>query len=157
MEAPKHHLPGDRLRNGRSVGRGLILKIAASIVALWAYVVPLVSSDGSAAVSGQTAPVLQPPALAGPRAWLIDAGWPDVWLEDALSLVECESHGNPRASNGPHILGLFQLWDGWFRPEELAEWDDPRVNAAVALRVRQTRGRFGGAGGWECADLLGVY
>ena len=72
----------------------------------------------------------------------------------------CESRYNPLAvgDNG-NSLGLFQLWTGW------AKWYGVPVeallnietNTAVARAVLEHRGRWGGAGGWTCADLEGIY
>ena len=86
------------------------------------------------------------------RCWLEDAGWPEEWIPDALAIIQCESGGNPLAV-GDHgaSLGLLQLWYGHFYPGE--DWRDPRVNAAVALRVYQREGWRP----WTCARLLGIY
>jgi hypothetical protein len=46
------------------------------------------------------------------------------------------------------------LWGGWFREGE--DPFDAVTNARVAVRIREIRGRFGGAGGWSCADRLGI-
>lgn len=45
--------------------------------------------------------------------------------------------------------------DRWARAGE--DLMDPVTNARVAVRVRELRGRFGGAGGWTCADLGRVH
>ena len=86
---------------------------------------------------------------------LIEVGWPQDWIPEAVSIVWCESKYSPGAiGDGGQSLGLFQLWIGWFLEGE--DPFNPYTNAAVALRVRQTRGRFGGAGGWTCATLWGI-
>lgn len=88
--------------------------------------------------------------------------WIDIWPEELRSsvdaIVRCESNYNPNAigDNGSS-LGLFQLWRGWFTDSEITSWSDPITNSKVALRVYQTRGRFGGSGGWTCANILGIH
>jgi len=78
----------------------------------------------------------------------------------ACAVAWCESRFDPHAvGDGGASLGLFQLWTGW------ASWYgisvdalfDPATNAAVARAVYDHRGRWGGAGGWTCADLLGIW
>lgn len=82
------------------------------------------------------------------------AGWPRELEAEALAIAWCESRWSPFASgdNG-NSLGIFQLWYGWFPAMgyDVLDWSDPVVNASVALRVYQSRGRWGGAGGWSCA------
>ena len=53
---------------------------------------------------------------------------------------------------------MWQLWRGWFHSAGFdgEAWSDPVVNARTALYVRLVRGRFGGRGGWSCADHLGI-
>lgn len=97
------------------------------------------------------------PAAARPAfdAWYEAAGVPVEWRADRAAIAMCESRGNPAAvGDGGASLGLHQMWRGWFRAGE--DPFDPVTNSAVAARVRATRGRFGGAGGWTCADLLGI-
>lgn len=83
------------------------------------------------------------------------AGVPAEWRADLDAIIECETRWNPLAvgDNG-NSLGLGQLWFGWAREGE--DLLDPVVNLRVAVRVRELRGRFGGGGGWSCADLLGI-
>lgn len=93
------------------------------------------------------------------RAVLTEASWPAEWHDAALAVAWCESHYSPYAvGDGGNSLGMFQLWYGWARPAgyEPDQLFDPLVNARVALYVRQVRGRFGGAGGWSCAERMGV-
>lgn len=93
------------------------------------------------------------------RAVLTEAGWPAAWHDDALSVAWCESKWSPYAiGDGGNSLGAWQLWRGWFEPAgySVGQAFDPLVNARVALYVRQVRGRFGGAGGWSCADREGI-
>lgn len=79
---------------------------------------------------------------------------------EACEVSLCESKWNPAAvGDQGRSLGLFQLWRGWapwagYEPEQLL---DPSINASVALKVLQHRGRWGGAGGWTCADLEGIW
>ena len=83
------------------------------------------------------------------------AGAPEAWVPDMLTIAWCESHYSPGAvGDSGNSLGLFQLWSGWARPGE--DLFDPLTNARVAVRVREIRGRFGGGGGWSCADLNGI-
>lgn len=87
--------------------------------------------------------------------WLDAAGIPPALRPAFAAIGACESHHNPAAvGDGGQSLGWLQLWRGWFRPGE--DPYDPVVNAAVGLRVYQARGRFGGPGGWTCADILGI-
>ena len=89
------------------------------------------------------------------RALLAEAGAPAEWVPDMLTIAWCESHYSPGAvGDSGNSLGLFQLWSGWARPGE--DLFDPLTNARVAVRVREIRGRFGGGGGWSCADLNGI-
>lgn len=93
------------------------------------------------------------------RAVLTEAGWPEELLAEALTVAYCESRYRPGAvGDGGNSLGLFQLWYGWARPAgyEPDHLYDPVVNARVALYVRQVRGRFGGNGGWSCAELNNI-
>lgn len=91
---------------------------------------------------------------------LVEAGAPPEWVAPFLAIAWCESKYRPGAvGDGGNSLGLFQLWRGWapaygVAPEAMF---DPLVNARVAVYVRETRGRFGGGGGWTCATLLGIY
>lgn len=97
----------------------------------------------------------------GLRSLLRDVGAPAEWIEELVTIAWCESSGQPWVwnTNGEDSRGLWQLWSGWFRAAgySLADWQDPHVNAATALYVRETRGRFGGIGGWSCADKHGIY
>lgn len=89
------------------------------------------------------------------RAVLAEAGAPAEWVAPLLAIAWCESRYSPYAvGDGGNSLGAWQLWRGWFRPGE--DPFDVLTNARVALRVREMRGRFGGAGGWSCADRLGI-
>ena len=89
------------------------------------------------------------------RALLAEAGAPAEWVPDMLTIAWCESKFSPLAKgDSGNSLGLWQLWSGWFRAGE--DPFDALTNARVAVRVREIRGRFGGAGGWSCADLNGI-
>lgn len=86
-------------------------------------------------------------------------GWPVEWREEAKAIAWCESRYRPGAvGDGGNSLGVWQLWTGWFPAAgySVEQAYDPVVNARVALYVRQMRGRWGGGGGWTCADLLGI-
>lgn len=82
--------------------------------------------------------------------------WP---VEEALTIMHCESRGNPlaRGDNG-NSLGLMQLWRGWapWYGVEAEALMDPATNIAVAYAVYEHRGHWGGAGGWSCADINGI-
>ncbi len=93
------------------------------------------------------------------------AGAPEAWVDSLVAISLCESgHGggfaNPHAVGDQGAsLGHAQLWRGWFAAagEDVAAYADPIVNARVAVHVRAVRGRFGGGGGWTCADILGIW
>jgi hypothetical protein len=106
-----------------------------------------------------------------PQAETVSVGCPAVVVETFGGLAEqacqisyCESRWNPGAlgdinsAGEPQSWGMFQLWGGWsrFAGVTVESLLDPAVNAAVALQVREHRGRWGGAGGWSCADHLGI-
>lgn len=102
----------------------------------------------AASVSGQL-------TEAEMRALLAEAGWPAELIPQALAVSWCESKWSPAAiGDSGRSVGLFQLWNGWFHEGE--EPLDVLTNARVALRVREVRGRWGGGGGWSCADHLGI-
>lgn len=88
------------------------------------------------------------------------AGVPVEWRADLKIIAFCESSGgtdrvHPGAvGDSGNSLGMLQLWRGWFRDGE--DPFNPITNAWVGARVRETRGRYGGAGGWTCADLRGI-
>ena len=85
--------------------------------------------------------------------WVLDrAGWSGQELEEALAVSWCESRWQPAARNGV-MLGLFQMWDGWWTWSgwDISSWADPVANAALARKVYMHRGRWGGGGGWACA------
>lgn len=87
------------------------------------------------------------------------AGAPEAWIPDMVAISQCESRHSPYAvGDGGNSLGMFQTWFGWARAYGVSveELFDPLVNAKVALYIRGVRGRFGGAGGWSCADHLGI-
>lgn len=93
-------------------------------------------------------------------AVLREAGAPEEWISPLLTIAFCESRWSPYAvGDGGNSLGMFQLWYGWARPMGYAPDDlyDPVKAARTALYVREVRGRFGGGGGWTCADLSGIY
>ena len=85
------------------------------------------------------------------RAVLVYAGVPAPWLEPLLAIAWCESRWSPAAvgDNG-RSHGWFQMWSGWARGGE--DLYDPVTAAQVAVRVRESRGRFGGPGGWSCGQ-----
>jgi hypothetical protein len=81
---------------------------------------------------------------------LAAAGWPPELVPDAMAVAWCESKFSPGAVGaGGAVLGLFQLWDGWFpwAGEDPDRWVDPVVNARVALRVVE-RDRALGRDAW---------
>ena len=92
-------------------------------------------------------------------ALLREAGAPEEWHADMLAIAWCESGWRVGAiGDGGNSLGLYQMWTGWapaagYGVDELL---DPAVNTRVAVYVRSVRGRWGGGGGWTCADLLSL-
>lgn len=124
-----------------------------------AAVVEEISPTGASATAAGAGTVTP---IAGAVDWpavLRATGWPEHRIPEALAIIDCESRGNPTAvGDGGNSLGGFQVWSGWFAPagESRDAWADPHVNARVALYVLTTRGRWGGAGGWTCADLRGI-
>ena len=60
--------------------------------------------------------------------------WP---CEEALAVAWCESRFDPSAVGAYGVLGLFQLWPGWFQwaGTDISMWDDPLVNSYTAYRV----------------------
>lgn len=102
----------------------------------------------AASVSGQL-------TEAEMRALLAEAGAPAEWIAPMLTIAFCESKYSPGAvGDSGNSLGVFQMWSGWFYAGE--DPFDPLTNARVAVRVREIRGRFGGAGGWSCATNNGI-
>ncbi|GAB4324305.1 MAG: hypothetical protein Kow0010_06120 [Dehalococcoidia bacterium] len=93
------------------------------------------------------------------EAVLSAAGVPSGWWEDFRAIAWCESSWRRDAvGDGGMSLGIWQLWRGWFPRADLdiTHWADPVTNARAALYVREVRGRYGGPGGWTCADKLGI-
>lgn len=110
-----------------------------------------------APVTAQAAGAVSPIGLTreGLEAAYEAAGVPADWREALAAIAWCESRWQPGAvGDSGNSLGLHQLWRGWFRPGE--DPMDPVTNSRVAARVREIRGRFGGAGGWTCASILGI-
>ena len=87
------------------------------------------------------------------------AGVPSEWWPEFEAIAWCESRWRSDAvGDGGNSVGMWQMWRGWFSQAGIdgEAWADPVSNARVALYVRQVRGRFGGGGGWSCADHLGI-
>ncbi len=106
-----------------------------------------------------TAPLASPEARAD--------GCPDVVVEtfgeradEACAVSYCESKWDSGAvgDNG-RSLGFFQLWEGWAKWSGVEPYQlfDLTTNTKVAYAILQHRGRWGGSGGWSCADHLGIY
>jgi hypothetical protein len=83
-------------------------------------------------------PIVQPPAVEQWRA-LVGAYWPADLVDDALSVIACESNGDPSAVNpSSGATGLFQfLPSTWDSASEQAGWSgafatDPEANIATA-------------------------
>jgi len=84
-----------------------------------------------------------------------EANVPADWRAPLKDIAWCESRYRPGAiGDSGNSLGLLQLWRGWFSASD--DPLDPVTNVRVAVAVRAQRGRFGGAGGWSCADLLQI-
>lgn len=80
---------------------------------------------------------------------------PLEWRAPLKAIGFCESRWQPGAvGDGGASLGWLQEWRGWFVAGE--DPFDPVTAARVAVRIRTVRGRFGGAGGWSCATMLGI-
>jgi hypothetical protein len=101
------------------------------------------------------------------------AGIPEEWWWEFAIIADCESRWTPsQVGDGGLAKGLLQIhwypqadWRGWFEAALAAGyvsesdrdlWADPVVNAKVGHFIRVNRGRFGGFGGWTCADLRGI-
>lgn len=109
-----------------------------------------------AAVQYQAGTTLTPDDI---RAVLRLAEAPADWVEPLTAIALCESHGRTGAiGDGGNSLGPWQLWYGWAAPMGYKADDlyDPVKAAQTAVYIRTVRGRFGGGGGWTCADLLGI-
>ena len=87
------------------------------------------------------------------------AGWPEELVADALSVMWCESSGNPSmiGDNG-NSIGLFQIqwtpttWNGWkyARGMESLKYKDirdPLINSRAALVIYKN---YGGWYNWSC-------
>lgn len=119
-----------------------------------------------------------PPATEAPRLVPTPApradGCPAVIVEtfgaranEACAVALCESgyredaRGDWNEAKQQHqSLGYLQLWRGWaawMGIEDAEMLLDGQTNARTALAVLEHRGRWGGAGGWTCADKLGIY
>lgn len=94
------------------------------------------------------------------RSLYAQAGVPSDWVEPMLTIAWCESRYTTDAlGDSSGSLGIHQLWSGWFSRAGYAtsQWSDPVVNTKVALYVREELGRFGGSGGWTCANMNGIH
>lgn len=96
-------------------------------------------------------------------AVLHEAGWPEELHEDALAVAWCESRWRVNAvGDRGAAVGAWQVhvYDTAWAPLVAAAggdiWD-PVQQAAVALRIYEIRGRFGGWGGWTCASRVGAW
>lgn len=94
-----------------------------------------------------------------------EAGWSgEAWQLMRRIIVECEcpslnvkAHNSSDPHGGSH--GLAQLNGSyWFERygEDFSQRYDPVVNLRTARKLYEERGRFGGGGGWSCADRLGI-
>lgn len=116
---------------------------------------PTLVEAATARVSAQGGSLTEDEVVAVLRA----AGAPEAWIPDMVDIAWCESRYSPYAvGDGGNSLGMFQLWTGWAQPMGFTRDDlfDPLKAAKTAVYVREVRGRFGGAGGWSCADNLGI-
>jgi hypothetical protein len=83
-------------------------------------------------------PIVHPAEVEQWRG-LVAAYWPDELVDDALSVIDCESNGDPNAVNpSSGAAGLFQfLPSTWDTAAPQAGWDgadvsDPEANVATA-------------------------
>lgn len=84
-----------------------------------------------------------------------EADVPADWGAPMKAIAWCESRYRPGAiGDSGNSLGLMQLWRGWAGPND--DLLDPVTNVRVAVKVRETLGRFGGSGAWSCATSLGI-
>lgn len=115
----------------------------------------------------------------GPYLWedewreLLRVHAPAEWVEDLVTITVCES-GRFEPDSGRWYVrvgavgdhgasrGAPQMAAVWYRgigvdPDGPGQpWRDADVQARAAVFVRENRGRYGGAGGWTCADLRGI-
>ena len=128
---------------------------AATVMAGIYPTLPTVEVEVEAMAVAPVVPVDAPLTSDQMDALYAYVGVPSEWRAGLKAIAWCESQFRPYVTgDGGASLGLHQLWSGWFREGEDAM--DPVTNTWVAVRVREIRGRFGGAGGWTCATLLGV-
>ena len=113
------------------------------------------------------------------RAALAEAGFTGARFEEGLAISFCESslgtpywhrqvRGDGGLAYGPFQIHWFPVpgWEAWGLPAvragyiteaEYLEPEHPIVNAKVARYIVESRGRWGGSGGWAtCADLRGI-
>lgn len=141
-------------------------------------VVATYSAETVGAASAVAAGIFQDlplPAMSMTEAkWaLAQAGWPEEEWPNILAIGACESSGGVVDANGEPMfhpgetgdsgnsIGWLQLNKGWWnrwpeRGHRIELWMNPVENASVALDIWHARGRYGGAGGWSCADRLGI-
>lgn len=137
------------------------LAVTSSQPPLPTYFPPTLYPTVTPTLAPPPTPVAQAVAYSGQlteaemRALLAEAGAPAEWIAPMLTIAFCESKYSPGAvGDSGNSLGVFQMWSGWFYAGE--DPFDPLTNARVAVRVREIRGRFGGAGGWSCATNNGI-
>lgn len=99
--------------------------------------------------------------------YLLAAIAPALW-DDLTAIAVCESGRADddgrwyvrfgAIGDSGRSLGAWQTWRGWYAParEEVERFQEPLTAVRVADYVRTVRGRYGGAGGWSCADKLGI-
>ncbi len=88
---------------------------------------------------------------------LLAAGVPIEWWADFKAIAHCESRWRPEAiGDGGNSIGLMQMWYGWASKAGVTDLLDPVQNLIAAKYVREVRGRYGGGGGWSCAETLGI-
>lgn len=91
-------------------------------------------------------------------SYLLSAGVPLEWWADFKAIAHCESRWRPEAiGDGGNSIGLMQMWYGWASKAGVTDLLDPVQNLIAAKYVREVRGRYGGGGGWTCADKVGIY
>lgn len=107
--------------------------------------------------------------------WILaEAGWPEQEWDAVLTIGRCEAGtGNlddpeswwfypGEVGDGGNSLGWLQLNKGWWWrwPDEgwnIAKWMNPVEVAKLGKRIWEARGfRYGGGGGWSCADRFGI-
>ena len=124
---------------------------------------PTLESASSGVVAASAEPVAElAPSLVPQRALtidelvalLIDVGFPNEQIDNAVRIAWCESSYRPSVVNGS-FYGLFQLWDGWTKEFGgiIDDLLDARTNAIITRRINAEYNSIRGYkwwSQWEC-------